>query len=121
LDSEDKNGNGNLDVGEDLNGNGKLDTTVDYAITPNTITGNDPQDLTNTLKLRQLYNDRQLREMAQFAVNLVDSLDRDDTISKFEFDADLSDGWSLDDDPFTLTDGGNQRGEVFGVEAQQLA
>jgi len=79
-----------------------------------------------------------LREMAQFAVNLVDSLDRDDVLTQFEYDKDLSTGWSLDDNAFideypnahlpanhpeytreyptdSLT-----RGVVFGAERQKL-
>ena len=35
-----------------------------------------------------------VREMAQFAVNYVDALDRDDVITKFEYDDNLSDGWA---------------------------
>ena len=89
-----------------------------------------------------LYTHSQLREMAQFAVNLVDSMDSDDVITKFEYDKNLGDGWQLDDDPYTLegtpiletattfnlvTDFGryredaSDRGVVYGVEAQQLA
>jgi hypothetical protein len=57
-----------------------------------------------------LYSHQQLREMAQFAVNLVDAMDPDDVITKFEYDknlgADLNDptrgGWNLDDDPYTI-------------------
>src|SRR6516162_5621362 len=92
--------------------------------------------------IRPLYQDWQLYEMAQFAVNVVDSLDRDNVITVFEFDMDLSDGWNLDDNPYVnppealaafpnavkvgwrpaagdpnYTD----RGVVYGVEAQQLA
>ncbi len=62
--------------------------------------------------------------MAQFAVNVVDSLDRDDTITMFEYDKDLSNGWNLDDDPMTtdgFTNNLGDRGVVFGAEAQQLA
>lgn len=76
---------------------------------------------------RPVYQDWQLAEMAQFAINVVDSLDRDDTISMFEYDKDLSDGWNLDDDPTTVEltgafpSGLLDRGIVFGVEAQQLA
>ncbi len=50
------------------------------------------------------------REMAQFAVNYVDALDRDTVITKFVYDANLSDGWASAP---TET--------VFGVEAQELA
>lgn len=89
-----------------------------------------------TTGLRPIYQDDQLREMARFAVNYVDALDRDNTITRFEYDKDLSDGWNLDDNsatvdfaPLTSTDTGydssyqqdsNQRGIVDGVELQQL-
>lgn len=49
-----------------------------------------------------------VQEMAQFAVNYVDALDRDSVITEFEFDYNLSDGW------------GNNLAKVNGVEAQQL-
>jgi len=89
-----------------------------------------------------LYTHRQLREMAQFAVNLVDSMDTDNVFTKFEYDKNLADGWNLDDDPYTsegavtleadtnfgiITDEGRNRednvtrGVVYGVEAQQFA
>ncbi len=85
-----------------------------------------------------LYTHEQLRQMAQFAVNLVDAMDTDDVITKFEYDKNFGDGWNLDDDPFTddgfaastdplVTAKGlyphdsDLRGVVFGVEAQQLA
>ncbi|MCR9202747.1 MAG: hypothetical protein NXI04_29230 [Planctomycetaceae bacterium] len=84
------------------------------------------------------YTEVQLRRMAQFAVNMVDAMDNDDVITKFEYDKDLTNGWNLDDDAFsndatgasTVTSAPNQglypedtddRGVVFGVEAQQLA
>jgi len=99
---------------------------------------NNPDDVLGTA----LYTHAQLREMAQFAVNLVDAMDSDDVITKFEYDKNLGDGWQLDDDPYTLegisvlendasfdniTDFGRHRedsvdrGVVYGVEAQQLA
>lgn len=64
------------------------------------------------------YDDARLNEMAQFAVNLVDSLDRDDVITHFEFDKNLANGWQVDGDH--RTDEGNERGEVHGVERQDL-
>ena len=95
-----------------------------------------------------LYTPAQLRMMAQFAVNLVDAMDRDSVITKFEYDKNLGDtngstrGWSLDDDASTveaepfpgavtseeLSEGGlysvneetTERGVVYGQEAQQL-
>lgn len=86
-----------------------------------------------------LYSDTQLREMAQFAVNLVDAMDRDNVITLFEYDKDLHDGWNLDDDPFGTPESakyqptvdanynvkypndGPTRGEVFGVERLDLS
>ncbi|MBL8811547.1 MAG: hypothetical protein JNM43_15360, partial [Planctomycetaceae bacterium] len=102
------------------------------------LTSNDP----NASEGTALYTHRQLREMAQFAVNMVDSMDTDNVVTKFEFDKNLADGWNLDDDPFTMetppvletdpdfaaiTDKGRNRedsvsrGVVYGVEAQELA
>ena len=83
------------------------------------------------------YSEPQLREMAQFAVNLVDSMDRDSVITRFEYDKDLSDGWNLDDDPYgtieatpyantdthynpSYPNDSATRGEVYGVERLDL-
>lgn len=95
-----------------------------------------------------LYTHDQLRAMAQFAVNLVDAMDTDSVITKFEYDKNLGNGWNLDDDPFTAEEGkllpGDKgtpqrqvfdlrttrglypedtagRGVVYGVESQQIA
>ena len=93
-----------------------------------------------------LYTHRQLRRMAQFAVNVVDALDTDNIVTKFEYDKNLgpnsggaTGGWELDDNPYTSSDDVNTtvganatenmlypedtdgRGVVFGVEAQQIA
>jgi hypothetical protein len=94
------------------------------------------------------YTRHQMREMAQFAVNVVDALDRDNVITKFEFDMNLGDtldrtdpsapvilrsGWNLDDNPDTIDGMGSwnpstddpyhpndrvERGVVYGVERQ---
>ncbi|MCH2201943.1 MAG: hypothetical protein MK102_08230 [Fuerstiella sp.] len=90
---------------------------------------------------RPRYTEARLRQMAQFAVNMVDAMDTDNVITRFEYDKNLRDGWKLDDLPWTSTDpasadtlvptnvtanglypedAGN-RGVVYGVEAQQLA
>lgn len=85
----------------------------------------------------RVYSHEQLRRMAQLAVNMVDAMDNDDVITKFEYDKNLGTGWDLDDDPFTddgfaavagaTADGlypedhDLERGVVYGVEAQQLA
>ena len=84
-----------------------------------------------------IYSHAELRRMAQFAVNMVDAMDADDVITKFEYDKNLGDGWNFDDDaytddPGTLSNSGltanglyhldtATRGVVFGVEAQQLS
>ena len=44
--------------------------------------------------------EKQARQLAQYVVNLVDALDADAKSTKFEYDPDLSDGWSSD--PETL-------------------
>lgn len=76
------------------------------------------------------YTDDQLREMAQFAVNVVDAMDPDDTITLFVYDKNLADGYTPYDDGYREPpsyDPGTghyedaERGMVFGVEAQQLA
>ncbi|HBH53385.1 MAG TPA: hypothetical protein DDY91_15980 [Planctomycetaceae bacterium] len=72
------------------------------------------------------YTERQLVEMAQFAINVVDELDPDNTISRFEFDTDLGNGWNLDDNVDTVDPVGRvlpsgQVAVVYGVEAQALA
>lgn len=95
-------------------------------------------DSKNTAQQSGLYTDVQLREMAQFAVNLVDGMDRDSVMTRFEYDKDLSDGWNLDDDPYrtpefspyasgdmnynaAFPNDGASRGEVFGVERHDLS
>ena len=95
---------------------GGSNDTVNYATKPNTITSAGPP------VLRAVYHDWQLKEMAQFAVNYVDAVDRDDVITRFEYDKDLSDGWNLGDNPYTTADDTAvaDRGVVYGVEAQGL-
>ena len=68
------------------------------------------------------YSAEQKQRMAQFAVNVVDSLDRDNVMTIFEYDTDLSNGWGLDDQPWDSGDpDAADRDVVFGVEAQELA
>ncbi len=91
--------------------------------------GNDSTNLATTVG-DTAYSGKVRRQMAQFAVNMVDALDRDNVITAFEYDDNLADGWNLDDD-FTTTDGANaatgllplgtsRRFVVYGVEAQEL-
>lgn len=68
----------------------------------------------------QIYTQKQLTEMAQFAVNHVDRLDPDNVITVFEYDTDLSDGWGLDDNPMTIHPTEDDRAVAYGVEAQEL-
>lgn len=96
------------------------DDTKKYASGGFTSTGADDDNST-----RGLYTDDQLDEMAHFAVNFVDALDRDNVITQFEYDRNLGDGWGLDDNPYTADTanaalGANDRGVVRGIEAQQL-
>lgn len=103
--------------------------TVNTATTPNP----NPSVVTDG---STLYSEPQLREMAQFAVNMVDAMDRDNVMTRFEYDKDLSDGWNLDDDAYGTIEAGATpyavgtpnykssyprdsavRGEVFGIES----
>lgn len=52
---------------------------------------------------------RRTREMAQFAVNVVDAMDRDNIITEFHYTPDLTGGWN------------NPTETVYGVEHQELA
>jgi hypothetical protein len=108
----------------------------DYTLT------NDPDAAPGTAQ--SLYTHAQVRRMAQFAVNMVDAMDSDNVMTRFEYDKNLGNGWNLDDDPYTSfprerptttlpnpTDAAtafgmypedtNDRGVVYGVEAQELA
>jgi hypothetical protein len=83
-------------------------------------------DTTNTATTAAAYTPTQCAEMAQFAVNLVDAMDRDSVITRFEYDLDLSNGWNLDDDPYTSTTttpatAELDRAEVYGVERLDLS
>ena len=80
--------------------------------------GNDALNYGGDNSGNTLYSAAQMKEMAQFAVNMVDALDPDDVITRFEYDTNLGDGWNLDDNPYTTSD--SDRAEVFGVEAQKL-
>ncbi len=81
-----------------------------------TTRSNQPDGMGN----RPVYSDAELRRMAQFAVNVVDASDRDNVITVFEYDRDLSNGWDLDDDVTTNDGGTADRAVVFGVERQEL-
>lgn len=107
-------------------------------------------DYTGDNSGRTLYDEDKLRQMAQFAVNMVDAMDSDNVVTKFEYDKNLGNGWNLDDDPFTFSsvsdpaadpaatdaptltvdvltknrmypDDKLNRGVVYGVEAQPLS
>ena len=89
--------------------------------------GNDTLNYTSTNDAGELYGNSethelgdQTRAMAQLAVNWVDAHDPDDTITVFEYDSDLGDGWNLDDNAYT-EEVDIDRQEVYGVELQKLA
>ncbi|MCA8996775.1 MAG: hypothetical protein KDA80_07315, partial [Planctomycetaceae bacterium] len=84
-----------------------------------TLCGGVHEDVTTLTGGTRPYTDPEVTQMAQFAVNLVDEMDPDSVMTRFEFDIDLGNGWSLDDDPYTI-DGGSDRLVVTGVERQQL-
>ena len=70
-------------------------SVVDYTGT------NDPNLAETDLSTTALYSHDQLRRMAQFAVNMVDAMDTDNVVTKFEYDKNLGNGWNLDDDPYS--------------------
>ena len=143
---EDRNGNGSLDAGEDLNGNNVLDSLPANVISATTVyppTTVQQQEFwaryDRQRMARDIYTllyslddptygipthtDPEKLQMAQFAVNLVDALDPDDVLTRFEYDNNLDDGWGLDDNPYSNTaaeQGTGQRRVVWGVETQQL-
>lgn len=121
----------------DVNGNLITTSVPDATQIRNYLGPNDPDAAEGTA----LYTHEQLRQMAQFAVNLVDAMDTDDVITKFEYDKNFGDGWNLDDDASSvegsqileadanfakITGNGRyrednrERGVVYGVEAQSL-
>ena len=118
--------------------------TIGGAEFDNTVTPNRVRDYTGDNAGRLVYSEDRVRLMAQFAVNVVDAMDSDNVITKFEYDKNLHDGWGLDDDAYTFSttsdpsssatttaidfiksgmypDDTADRGIVYGVEAQQLA
>jgi len=88
-----------------------------------------PQGYLKSNAANELYTDEQMEQMARFAVNLVDAQDKDRVSTRFEYDTDLSNGWNLDDNPYTPNTavpnepdalGATDRAEVWGVERQEL-
>ncbi|MGC1274069.1 MAG: hypothetical protein WBC44_10210 [Planctomycetaceae bacterium] len=69
-------------------------TTVNPVTTPNSFSG------TWATGDGTVYSLRELREMAQFAVNIVDSMDEDDNITCFVYDLNLADGYTNLDDGY---------------------
>ncbi len=62
------------------------------------------------------------RELAQWAINVVDFRDRDSIMTGFEYDKDPFDalGWEVDGDLTTTADGGPDRAVAWGVERPEL-
>lgn len=150
---EDLNDNGSLDAGEDLNGNTVLDSLPATVINTGWSSSSLPAYPPTTYEQQEFWAryDRQrmardiytllyslnspsatsvssytsddILQMAQFAVNLVDSLDPDSVMTRFEFDTNLGDGWGMDDNPYTNTSAEQATGQrkvVWGVEAVEL-
>lgn len=62
-----------------------------------------------------------VRLCAQFAVNVVDALDRDSVVTEFSYDPDLSDGWDTTVASGADGSAGTGRVSVYGVEATTLS
>lgn len=80
------------------------------------------QDSTDSTGIADARGD-QCRMMAQFAANVVDQMDPDDVMTVFEYDTNLSDGWGVDDDPYSATGDSAPSGTrqvAYGVEEAQL-
>ena len=58
------------------------------------------------------------RELAQWAINMVDFRDTDTTITGFEFDTTLTNGWQVDNDLSTTN--GQDRAVVWGCERPEI-
>ncbi len=84
---------------------------------------NDNVDYTQSNATRALYTDAQMQQMAQFAVNMVDALDPDDTITQFVYDKNIKNGWTNIDDGYHYPPKATniERGMVRGVEQHRLS
>ncbi|MBB03558.1 MAG: hypothetical protein CMJ47_12995 [Planctomyces sp.] len=83
--------------------------------------GDHTEDVTGDNSSFAIYTEEQCREMAQFAVNYVDALDRDGVITEFVYDVNLGNGWSITGEKTaTGTFVESEANSVFGVEAQSL-
>jgi hypothetical protein len=58
------------------------------------------------------------RRAAQWAVNVLDFRDEDSTMTAFEYDTNLANGWGVDGNPATT--GEADRGVVWGVERPDI-
>lgn len=100
--------------------------SIDGGITPFNPT-NTPYPVTPAYDVNQNGVNDLVEKMAQYAVNMVDAIDPDDCITRFEYDSNLSDGWQFDltastpndGDPATTADN-MEMNFVYGVEAQSL-
>ncbi|QDV20930.1 hypothetical protein Pan153_56100 [Gimesia panareensis] len=94
-----------------------------YSLNCYTTAPSSASSFTSSDKYPHGYTSNELYQMAQFAVNVVDALDPDNVMTRFEYDTNLNDGWGLDDNPYTNTSaeqGTGQRNVVWGVEEVSL-
>ncbi len=62
----------------------------------------------------------ELAKLAQYAANVVEFRDADSTMSPFEYDTDIFNGWDVDGD-VTTNDGGSERGDIiWGAERPEI-
>ncbi len=61
-----------------------------------------------------------IRQLAQYAVNVVDAVDRDNVVTRFEYDTMPWNGWGLDDNPYGTVGSDTDRADVYGVERLDL-
>ena len=80
----------------------------------------DPADRNRLNSSHGLYDQAFQREVAQWAANVVEFRDADSTMTPFEFDTNIFNGWDVDGDVTTFT-GETERGEIiWGLERPEI-
>ena len=111
--SEDINGNGALDSGEDLDGNGVLNFFDEEDTNGNGI-----------LEAAEDLNGDGVRQskkiLAQWAANVVEFRDADSTMTPFEYDTDLTNGWQCNGNVSTFTLDADRGETIWGAERPEI-